>query len=686
MSQRKVQFNGSKQPRLSSANSAPNRKHRLLWANLYCLLDTSSGASMSVRQMLHQLVKSGYEVEVIGATIFDAPKGTTLLKPHWDAIKDPGNTIIEVTDGPLLHRLITTQSEDRDLMTAKEMNRWYRLFIQRLASFKPDLVWFYGGDGFTSLIPHEAQVRGIPSAAYTPNGSYTSTRWCRDVDLIITDTEATANYYREVMNFSPVSVGKFIPPENIIAKPNSRKYVTFINPSLAKGVVVVIQLAIALAKRRPDIKFEIVESRGDWHGLVTLVCKMLGEDPAALTNVVITPNQADMRTVYGRSRVLLAPSFWWESGARVLVEAMMNGIPAIVSKRGGNVEMVQDAGIIVEFPNECYEKPYDRFPKPELLLPVIERIERLYDDPHYYQYMSEKALAVAAERHDMAVSTKRLLKAFAPFVSKRAGDKPHNKMLQAVHKHGLPPDLLENLEHRVEPQSPLVIPLTEGERGLFIDCGGHDGCSAVKFMLHNPQFDSITFEPNPVMWPHYAEVPSTLIKKAAYTHGGSVSFKLDETDGDGSTLIDTKKVDYWGKVANEDCPKIDVESVDIAELVREALKTYQHIVLKLDIEGAEYDVLEKLLKENLVKHLKFIYAEFHWKQCGFPESRHTALVDALLQQTQVAEWDALDYAVYQRSVEIREQRVTLLKQKLGDIAHYQNLSLTAIGLSVGEGE
>jgi hypothetical protein len=44
----------------SEGNILLRRKPRLLWANLYCLLDTSSGASMSVRQMLMQLVQAGY--------------------------------------------------------------------------------------------------------------------------------------------------------------------------------------------------------------------------------------------------------------------------------------------------------------------------------------------------------------------------------------------------------------------------------------------------------------------------------------------------------------------------------------------------------------------------------------------------------------------------------------------------
>jgi hypothetical protein len=59
----------------SSKFATQKRKPRILWANPFCLLDTSSGASMTVRQMLLQLVARGYEVQVLGATVFDSPKG-----------------------------------------------------------------------------------------------------------------------------------------------------------------------------------------------------------------------------------------------------------------------------------------------------------------------------------------------------------------------------------------------------------------------------------------------------------------------------------------------------------------------------------------------------------------------------------------------------------------------------------
>jgi len=65
-----------------------SRNPRLLWANPFCLLDLSSGASMTINEMLVQLVKHGYEVMVIGATVFDAEKGITRLKEHWETIRD----------------------------------------------------------------------------------------------------------------------------------------------------------------------------------------------------------------------------------------------------------------------------------------------------------------------------------------------------------------------------------------------------------------------------------------------------------------------------------------------------------------------------------------------------------------------------------------------------------------------
>jgi len=406
---------------MATPNSAPPRKPRLLWANPFCLLDTSSGASMAVREMLIQLAKNGYEVMVLGATIFDAEKGTFKLRDHWQMIEEKHKQVIKVNDGALIHHLIATKSIVRNQMTAEEEGAWYGLYTSALDQFKPDVVYYYGGQTLDMLIPDEAHARGIPAVAYLANGNYQGTRWCRDVDLIITDSQATADMYTKNQGFKPVPVGAFIDPAPVIATHHERKHLLLVNPSLEKGAGVVVQMAMLLEKRRPDIIFEVVESRGNWHALVKNITAILDEQRESLSNVIVTPNTDDMRPIYGRARLLLAPSLCWESFGRVAAEAMMNAIPAIVTKRGGLPEVIGNGGLKVEFPAECYEKPYTKLPKADLLEPLLQRIEQFYDDEALYQQYCARALE-QGKRHRIETSTERLMKALAPLVRKRAGD------------------------------------------------------------------------------------------------------------------------------------------------------------------------------------------------------------------------------------------------------------------------
>lgn len=391
-------------------------KPRLLWANVYCLMDTSSGASMAVREMLFQLVKHGYEVAVLGATIFDNPKGVSRFKDKWSSIKAQAGKVLNIADGPLQHKLFITSNTSRSAMTAHEENAWFAQYTALLSSFKPDLVFYYGGNPLDMLIASEAKFHGIATAAYLANGNYTSARWCRDVDLILTDSQATSQMYEQRIGIKPTPVGAFIDPRYVVAPKHSRKRLLFINPSPEKGVGVVIQLAMMLEKRRPDIVFEVVESRGSWQEMLELFSKGLGSPRSQLDNVIVTPNTSDMRPVFGRARLLLAPSMWWESSGRVLVEAMLNGIPAIISDRGGMPEVIQDGGLKIKFPAKCHEKPYSTLLLEAGLEGLVKQITRLYDDQALYENLSQKAKRVGLEFHGLERNTQRLIDAIKPWM------------------------------------------------------------------------------------------------------------------------------------------------------------------------------------------------------------------------------------------------------------------------------
>lgn len=396
----------------------PPKKPRLLWANVYCLMDTSSGASMAVREMLLQLVKNGYEVAVLGATIFDNPKGVTRLQKKWDAIKSHKGKLLSLDDGPLQHKLVVTADTDRNAMTAKEESTWFMQYGALLSSFKPDLVFYYGGNPLDMMIASEAKFHGIATAAYLANGNYTSLRWCRDVDLIITDSHATAQMYEEKLGIKPIPVGAFIDPRLVVGSRHSRKRVLFINPAPEKGVGVVVRLAMMLEKRRPDIVFEVVESRGSWQEMLEAFSKGMGTPRSRLDNVVVTPNTSDMRPVFERARLLLAPSLWWESSGRVLAEAMLNGIPALITDRGGMPEVIQDGGIKIKFPPKCHEKPYTNVPTEQALEGVVIQIIRLYDDQAFYDNYVSKAKKVGLEHHGLERNTQRLIDAINPWMQR----------------------------------------------------------------------------------------------------------------------------------------------------------------------------------------------------------------------------------------------------------------------------
>jgi glycosyltransferase involved in cell wall biosynthesis len=410
------------------------RKPRILWANFYCLLDTSSGASMSVRQILRQLHKRGIEIKILGATVFDAENGTKLYRDVEEQVKD--KAFFRAEDGELVHELMVTNSIKRNAMTTHEMNRWYGYYEKALDTFKPDLVFFYGGNVPDFLIAQEAKIRQIPVVAYLANGNYHGTRWCQDVDLIVTDSNATAEMYYQRSGYTPVPCGKFIDASQVVAKQQQRKNILFVNPKIEKGALIVAQIAVKLAEVRPDIVIEVVESRGKWEQVVHAVRPHFGEQVDDLPNVKITPTTQDMRPVYARTKLVLHPSVWWESSSRVLAESMLNGIPAITTDHGGAPEMIGDGGIKIQLPEVCYQKPYNELPGQQLIDAIVARIIALYDDEELYQQYSDKAQQVGEKTHSIEHSTDRLMTAIQPLLDKQAGDSDFTDMQMQAHKHG----------------------------------------------------------------------------------------------------------------------------------------------------------------------------------------------------------------------------------------------------------
>ncbi len=120
---------------------------------------------------------------------------------------------------------------------------------------------------------------------------------------------------------------------------SSREVVTFINPHPWKG----LDVALDLARQRPDIPFEFVES---WP-LGDRERNKLSQSIASLPNVTFTRWMPDIRVAYAKTRVLIVPSQLVEAQARCVAEVHASGIPVIASEIGGLPEAVGTGGTLV---------------------------------------------------------------------------------------------------------------------------------------------------------------------------------------------------------------------------------------------------------------------------------------------------------------------------------------------------
>lgn len=126
----------------------------------------------------------------------------------------------------------------------------------------------------------------------------------------------------------------------------------------------------------------------------------------------------------------------------------------------------------------------------------------------------------------------------------------------------------------------------------------------------NPTFNSILIETkNEVVL--NGHTVNLFNETAAWIYDGTIVFYLDTVNTDRN---------FWGSSLNKKHPdvvksginvtSVTVKCVDIARLIKQ-YKVEDIIVLKVDIEGAEYDLLMDFFKKDVFKLIDYIAVEFH---------------------------------------------------------------------------
>lgn len=149
---------------------------------------------------------------------------------------------------------------------------------------------------------------------------------------------------------------------------------------------------------------------------------------------------------------------------------------------------------------------------------------------------------------------------------------------------------------------------------FYIDCGSHKGDTVRRFMSLYPDRAVYAFDPNPFLKPldikgvHFERV-------AVWTDDCYVKFYYNYKDlhNVGATIIEEKKGGWLKYNAS-----VDVPAIDFSRWVNSHVPLESDCIVKMDIEGAEYDVLWKMIKDKTIVRISELHIERHWDRIGYP--------------------------------------------------------------------
>ena len=289
-------------------------------------------------------------------------------------------------------------------------------FATQAEAFAPDVILVSTDDPAQLLLEvalRHATARVVYLARATlalPFGpdcafpSQAKTERIRACDAVVGVSQYVADYIRQYAGIDAVHVPiSLLEPEALEPAemaPEDRpplgrfdnEFVTLVNPCAVKGIAIFLALADAF----PETAFAAVPTWGTNQ-----------QDRAALAarpNLRLLAPVDDIDLLLARTRVLLVPSLWAEARSRIILEALLCGVPVMAANVGGIPEAMMGVPYLLPVrPIEKYEMRLDEqmVPVAEVpaqdIAPWRESLARLLADRPHYQEISRQSRRAALE-------------------------------------------------------------------------------------------------------------------------------------------------------------------------------------------------------------------------------------------------------------------------------------------------
>ena len=269
-------------------------------------------------------------------------------------------------------------------------------FTNQVEEFRPDVILTSTDDPAQLLLEaalrSEARVvylvRATLAVPFGPDCAFPSaakTARIRAADRVVGVSQYVADYIRRHAGIDAVHVPISLMERRewpALGNPGN-EFVTLANPCAVKG----ISIFLALADAFPETAFAAVPIWGTTR-----------QDRAALgarPNIRILDPVDNIELLLKRTRVLLVPSLWAEARSRIIVEAMLCGVPVMAADVGGipeakmGVPYLLPVNPVAKYQTTLDEQmvPVAEVP-PQDIGPWREALSRLLNDPSHYSEIS----------------------------------------------------------------------------------------------------------------------------------------------------------------------------------------------------------------------------------------------------------------------------------------------------------
>jgi GT2 family glycosyltransferase len=234
---------------------------------------------------------------------------------------------------------------------------------------KPDIVF--------DLLFHVGKACDIPMVLWLGDGTPINLTVMQNIDYPVVTSEFLRRRYWDSIGLVCKLLPRAFDWEHARVPCRDPKLVFVLASDSTGESLVSAKIVERLGRTRPDIP--VVTLGQDWkiRGPADGICAT----PATRFQDVerpLTPSD-----VYSAAKILVVPALGHELFDRTVAEAMINGIPVVISNRGALPELVESAALVLDIP-ACYQPRSTQTPRADDISHWVECIVRLWDDRQLY--------------------------------------------------------------------------------------------------------------------------------------------------------------------------------------------------------------------------------------------------------------------------------------------------------------